>query len=1411
MSETEQTTREADQPGTASLRERWPRFWLKEVGKVLVGLLLLLVAGLLLLDTSPGRRLVAEAVRTIPFESGMRIEIGRIGGSLYGDMVLHDLSIHDPKGEFLFSPEVKLDWRPLAYLGNHVDIRSATAQRMTLQRLPELRETQSDAPLLPDLDIDVAKLEIERFIAAAPVSGVERVAAISGKAHIASGRAQISLDGKTLKGAATGGGDALSLVLDAVPAENRLAIKADLSAPRQGMIAALAGLRDPLAVKISGKGDWTAWNGKLTARSEQNTVADIRLTARDGTFALKGPATLAMFAPDALSGLLGSPVQIDLSAAVEKRRATVAGGLQSDTFSLSANGLADLGSNRFDDFRLAFVVLRPSALAPDLRASGLRALLTLDGAFATPRIAYSLNARRIVFSDIGVEALSAKGAATIDAEQILIPVNATAQRITGLDAVAGGKLSDVRLDGDLAISGARILSDNMRIRSPRIDATAIILANMDTGLYSGAIDGRIAGYRIESVGIFNVETDAELETAQSGEFALAGRVRARSTRLLNDTLRDYLGGNFVAASDVRYGADGTVRFTNLTLNAPDLRITGGKGSYSADGQLALSANGMSDRYGRIGVRVAGTIADPKATLTADRPGLGIGLADLEARLLGAGQGYRLGLKGDTDYGPLTADVTLGTRGTTTVRINRAELSGIAFTGTLRQTRAGPFAGTLSASGNGLGGIVELGAQGKFQQAKFKLRANGTRFSGQANLYLGSAIIDGRAVLYDNPHIVADAQLADTRFRGFAINAARIELDYRDGRGHAKALVENGGKAPFRLAANADLKPDLWAVALNGKSRGVSFRTATPARILPRSDNYELLPTKIDIGGGNVRLAGNYGKGLKIQSRLERVDLSTINAFIPGLGIGGKATGSLDFNQPTAATFPRADARLTLNGFTRTTASAVSQPVDISFAGKLLADGGEARAVFRKRGSVIGRMVASLRPLPPGAGPWTDRLARAALGGGIRYNGPAETLVSFAGLPGQEVSGSLGIAADFSCRLEAPCLTGVARGKNLRYLNEEYGTRLTNLNFSGTFGEDRLRVEQLSADAGKGTVTGSGYLSLSASAGYPMDIALELRQARIARSDLISASATGPLRLTKSAGEMALLSGTLTLPETRYKIVREGAAQVPQLAGVRFKPRKGRMRITGEEAADPFTSVFERVRLDIAVKAPEKLYVSGMGLDSEWRASFQVTGTSAAPQMAGSVNLVRGNLAFAGRAFELTRGSIGFTGGRTIDPTVRIVASEAIDDVDVNIEVGGRATNPQIGFSSTPSLPDDEILSRILFGSSIANLSAVQAVQLASSLNSLRGSGGGLNPLGKLRSATGIDRLRILGADEEAGRGTALAAGQYLTDDVYVELITDTRGFTATQLEVSITPWLSVLSQAGGSGSSNVNVRIRKSY
>jgi len=276
-------------------------------------------------------------------------------------------------------------------------------------------------------------------------------------------------------------------------------------------------------------------------------------------------------------------------------------------------------------------------------------------------------------------------------------------------------------------------------------------------------------------------------------------------------------------------------------------------------------------------------------------------------------------------------------------------------------------------------------------------------------------------------------------------------------------------------------------------------------------------------------------------------------------------------------------------------------------------------------------------------------------------------------------------------------------------------------------------------------------------------------------------------------------------------VREGAAEVPVLRGVRRKPPAGRPRISGDGFPAARGSLFSLIRLDVHLRAGDQIYVTGMGLESEWQADITLGGTTRAPRVTGEIDLVRGTLGFAGRSFDLEEGKVTFPTGDAYDPSILLLASDTIETVTVNVNVSGRAMNPQVTFSSVPGLPQDEIVSRILFGDSITSLSPLQAVQLASSLNALRGGGGGLSPLGTLQSATGIDRLRILGPDDTQGRGTALAAGQYISDDIYIEVITDARGYTATQLEISLTRALSILSQAGGSGQSNLSVRYRKDY
>ena len=143
------------------------------IGLTLLGLVALVLVVLFGINTDPGRRLVADQIGGYTTASGLNIKVGRIDGSIYGAMTLSDVRVSDPRGVFLTTPKLNVDWRPFAFAKNHVDVRSLTTPLVTLQRRPVLNQTPSDpnAPLLPDLDIDVNRLVIDRFVLAKPVTG----------------------------------------------------------------------------------------------------------------------------------------------------------------------------------------------------------------------------------------------------------------------------------------------------------------------------------------------------------------------------------------------------------------------------------------------------------------------------------------------------------------------------------------------------------------------------------------------------------------------------------------------------------------------------------------------------------------------------------------------------------------------------------------------------------------------------------------------------------------------------------------------------------------------------------------------------------------------------------------------------------------------------------------------------------------------------------------------------------------------------------------------------------------------------------------------------------------------------------------------------------------------------------------
>jgi translocation and assembly module TamB len=366
-----------------------------------------------------------------------------------------------------------------------------------------------------------------------------------------------------------------------------------------------------------------------------------------------------------------------------------------------------------------------------------------------------------------------------------------------------------------------------------------------------------------------------------------------------------------------------------------------------------------------------------------------------------------------------------------------------------------------------------------------------------------------------------------------------------------------------------------------------------------------------------------------------------------------------------------------------------------------------------------------------------------------------------------------------------------------------GTVLTGVSAVGRFDGSRLQLRNITGNTpGGGSVSGSADFDLAASRGFGMDIRIQADRALLIDRDDLTARVSGPLRIA-SDGNGGEISGQVTLDSGSFRLGRATAAEaLPVLNVVELNAPADR--------PDPPTSSAPW-RLNVTARGRSRFQVTGLGLESEWATDVAVRGTTANFTIVGTANLVRGDYIFAGRRFELESGTIRFNGSTPVDPVLDILAVDDISGIDAQIRVRGTGLRPEISFTSNPALPEDELLSRILFGSSITDISVAEAAQLGVALASLRDGGGGLDPINAIRRSIGLDRLRILPANTEIGAGTSVAAGVNVTRRVYVEVITDGQGYSATRVEYQITRWLSLLGAISTLGQQSANLRIQRNY
>jgi translocation and assembly module TamB len=1388
---TEAVTVERGERRRFRIRGDWRRRLAIEFGAFVLAIMALAAIGLVLLDTAPGHRFIADRIAQIETASGLRFRVGRIEGSIFGETRLKGVEVLDPRGVFLTSPEIEVDWSPAAWLYNALHFDRISADRLTLLRKPQLKPTGRRGPILPKFDIYIGELSIQRLELAPAVSGVARSGRVHGRADIRSGRALIDL-----RAAMDRGGDRLSVKLDAEPDGDRFDIEARVASPANGLVPALVGTKRSIDLLVTGDGTWKAWRGSGALNMSGRPTARLQLTASNGRYGLSGALAPAQFLKGRLNRLTSPTVKVSGSATLKDRILDGRLTLGSASLRAVASGAVDLAEGRYRSMRLGLDLLRPQALFTNMTGRNVRMLWTLDGPYATARYAYRLTSPDVKFDNTGFVDVRAEGSGRLSPWPMRVPLRLTARAITGVGDVAGAILANARLNGTLIITPKFVRGEGLQLTSAKLKAKVGLLIDLVTGRFEIVLSGGLTRYFIEGLGIVDVQSELTVVPGPNGKGSrVVGTGKAWVRRLDNSFFASLMGGLPRIETRLERGGDGVIHFTGMQLYSPKLRLAG-EGYRNRDGTFHIVARGRQATYGPLRMTLDGRIERPHVELSLERPNDTLGIRDMRLSLLPTAAGFDYRSSGQSRLGPFTSNgrILIPKGGRTIISIAALNVNGTRASGDLRADPGG-FTGTLEVAGGGLDGTLAFSPVGDAQKIEAHLRASDARFPGKFAVRSGR--LDGSVILEEG-RTTFDGVVNARGLQMSGITLARLTANAKlvNGTGQVRAAMAGRRGATFDFSTLANVSPD--RIELTGRG-SVERRplVLNQAAVLTRSgDGWALSPTSLSFAGGRAVVSGRSGSRPEVHAQLQAMPLQILDIGWPDLDLSGVASGRVDYAWKGNRS-GRADLRI--RGLSRAGLVLSSKPIDVGLAAVVQGNQAAMRAVAVSGGQTIGRAQARFAPI--GGGDLLAELFNAPLFAQLRYSGPADTLWRLTDNEVFDLTGPVAIGADIGGRLVSPAIRGSVRSSNARIESAVTGMVIDQLVADGRFDGSRLIFSRLSGrTSGGGAISGSGTVTFSGGAAA-LDLGFSAENALLLNRDDIAARVTGPLKI-KSDGQRGTISGDLRLNRGQFTLGRAtAAAAVPQL----------QVRHAGLEEDEVISAAeLHPWRLNIKV-AGSNLRATGLGIDSIWTTNLEVGGAADAPRFTGRADLVRGEYEFAGRNFRLERGTIRFRGESPPDPLLDIRAEAQVQGLDATVIVGGTGLKPEITFASVPQLPQDELLSRILFGTSITNLSAPEALQLASAVAALQSGSANLDVINQLRRAVGLDRLRILPADIATGQKTSLAAGKYVTRKLFVEVITDGQGYSATRAEYQVTRWLSILSTVSTIGRSSANVRISKDY
>jgi len=1425
-------------------------------------------AAILYLQTGAGRQWLGRELQAALSAPGAPAKVGAITGFVPSDMRIARIELADGKGAWLAIDDAALAWSPASLLGGVLRIDRLAARQVEVMRQPvpsgaPSASTGFSLPRLP-VAVDLRALAVTRLVLDPALAGGQTVAAtLQAHGSLARRRAELALD-LTRADAAPGRG---SMTARYDEAAGLLDLDLKLDEPTGALLDALLGRDDhlPLHVALKGGGPLAGWKGELAAQAAgaAQLKAAIAFAHATGTSAaLEGTAAIAALLPDSLKPAVGDAVGFRIAGAEDGK-----GGFRLDPSSLklAAAALKAEGA-RADDGALSGNVhldlADAAALEPLLQTpirGDLAADAILSGTMDKPALKVAVKGQ-LAAAQLALDGLSLSAAATAGAPTQAgvrdVDLTLDLAAATLREAAEGGATyGPVRLH--VAGRGGTDLAA-IDIREATANGAGIDMKGSGkTGAGTAQGQATLAASDLTAVGAAigrPLRGAATLQlTARTGaDRTVAVQMSGGTDRLATGTeaLDALLGGTVRIAGDGTRKPDGKIGIAALSVEGGRFALKGSGAFDPASRALGADLNATLADLEPLGPALSAPLAGSgtvgaKIGGTLDRPTID-GRAIVEKLAYGGTRIDRLEAalslpKGLAAGGTATAQINSGKldqaieasfrqAGDKAYRIDRLHAAGTG--GTLdaaldADLGRGRIAGSLTADlpdlslwsgvvGQALAGAVAVtmdlpaqpGAEGPVKIAATRLSAGGAS--------VGAATLSGNlSGDFGRPAGALDLSLKDVKAAGASIATGDARLTAHGNAGDFRARLAGRYRGPMNLDlaggfTRTGAATELKLATMEANIRRSRYALARPLTVTIAPRDYRLAGLALAIDEGSITgEAPISATRASADLRIRQLPLRPLASLAGMRSVGGALDGSLTLGGSPR----RSDAHLSLTtrNFDLQTDGPPPRPklemnATVDWRGeradtnvRLTAGTGEALTLAGSLPFAFDlASFTALRPQDPA-------LALRLTGGGR-----VENLVGLMPLGEDRVSGGFTVDVTVGGTIDAPVPSGRIALTDGRYTNAGLGTEIHAIDLLVTGAGQRFVLDHLKAtDGAAGRLDASGSVDLGVK---PARVGVDLgfKDFLVARSDETTIDADGALKL---AGDLRALdvSGTLG--------VRHGEIYLPE----RLPPTIVTLDVIeiGGKAADETapSPPAAPVALRIALDAPGQLFVRGRGINSEWRGHVDVTGTSAAPVLVGQLQVVNGTAALLGQTFTLNRGVIGFNGGSRIDPTLDVQASAAAANVTAQVNVTGTANAPKLALSSVPALPQDEILSHVLFGENTGSLTASQGLQLAQAAATLAQGGPGM--LDRVRSAIGLDRLDISGGGGKStsgsggqgiASGTTVSGGKYVANGVYVGVRQGTTT-QSSQAEVSIevTPNITVNSTFGASSGTGFGAKYTIDY